>query len=80
MSYAVILEIPIEDVTPRDVIDEDGSKDRIIANIKSIQKVSDHKGGIERYIVHCRSRKKYMYYPGDMVKIRIKLTDLLNDL
>ena len=80
MSYSIVIEIPVEEITPRDIVDEKGNEDRIIANIKSIQKVSDHKGGIERYIIHCRSRKKYMYFPGEMVKVRIKLTDLLNDL
>jgi hypothetical protein len=80
MSYGVVIQVPVEEVTPRDIIDEKGVEDRIITAIKSIQKVSDRRGGTAEWIIYTRSRKKYRYFPGDIVNIRIKLTDLLKDL
>lgn len=80
MSYSVVIEVPVEDITPRDIVDEDGTEDRIEANIKSVRKVSDHKGGTAEYVIYTRSRKIYRYFPGEKVKIRIKLSDLLEDL
>ena len=80
MSNYVVIKVPIEEVTPRDIVDDKGNPDKIVANIKSIQKVSDHRGGIAEYYIHTRSRKRYRYYPGALVNIRIKLTDLLKDL
>lgn len=80
MSYGIVIKIPVEEVTPRDIIDEQGVEDRIITAIKSIRKVNNGKGGVGEYIIYTRARKKYIYLPGDIVNIRIKLTDLLKDL
>jgi hypothetical protein len=80
MSFGVVIEIPIEEVTPMDFIDEEGVEDRIITAIKTIRKINNGKGGIGEYVIYTNSRKRYYYWPGDLVKIRIKLTDLLKDL
>ena len=72
----VIVKTPIEEITPRDLIDSDGKPDAI----KSIQRFSDYRGGVAEYKIYTKSRTKHRYFPGDLVKVRIRLTDLLENL
>lgn len=72
----VIIKTPIEEVTPRDLIDSNGEPDAI----KSIRRLSDYRGGVAEYKIYTKSRTLHRYFPGDLVKVRIRLADLLENL
>lgn len=81
VSYFVIKEISVTDLNPFCHIIMNGDDD-VIPNIKSVRAISDHHGGVERYVVHTRGPlvKAEPFWPEEKVKIKVKLKDVLKDL
>lgn len=78
--------IPIEDLTVYDIIRTAGTS-TLMTRIKTIRQKSDGRGNTDEYIVRYAiedATKPYIsgqsFYPGDKVKILIKLKDILEAL